>query len=1091
MSASIWHQYCGNNFKVFSNKGDGMFRVSAIVGILLAVCICPIEATTIYVPSQQSTIQGAMYLANNGDTILVAPGTYSEHFSYLGKNVVLKSQNGPETTIIQAANANRPIVRFQSGEPCTATLEGFTVRNAHDSSAVMISGSGATLKGNIFTNNSSINDGGVVTAINGDTLYVLNNIFRSNLNSGYSSWAGGLYTYTTPVIVSGNEFRNNTAAGAGAAFLRYTGYAVVDHNLIVGNAVPAENAGAIYLEYCTGGAFYNNTVARDTAMVAGTWASAVTLSECANISIYNNIIANNVGKGIWVAYSTGCQATYNNVWGNSTNYEGITPGAGSISVDPLFFGGSPYSYTLAYGSPCINAGDPASPTDPDESVADIGVYYFGHNLGSISGTVLDSLASPFAEVEVTALNTVYKDTTDESGYYLIGGLLCDRTYSVKFTHDGYVDSTLTGITVAPNETTHIASLQLRIFEYGWVEGTVYDSASFPISGVAVVAQGTSYLDTTDAAGYFMLPLIPSGLSYNILLSRGGYFDSTFSAVYVTRLDTVELGNIIYHRDPSEWYVLGDVNGDGDAMPLSDVVIGYNFLRGGTGVPFMHCNGYLTDPGGDVSGTCGFNGIDIIDLCQFWEGVRALNPCPNCATPVSDRLLPPSALDPGLPDTVFLGYPNGSHVKAEPYFGAVIPIFIKNDEPIAGAHIAFAADTSEFRYMGINHLEITFPPLFSSWPNWGYIAPELNQPGPGQISGSFLGWKSNATVIPCINTDGAYQLIGYFSTNWSRDDGRIGSTYDIFAGSNSRIGATAFCDSAGLNEWGPVVMPGQVDIVSGRPRISVSPAVITDTLPPNGNKTVKLFISSIGEADLWYYISPYPSWTSFNHICRVVQVSRIDTVVVTLNAAGLPNGLNSDIIQVASFDTSNDSAVLIPVNLMVGSSGIHGQAFNTDGLTPLPEVRVMTYDAGNNVVDDRVADAQGVWNVILPAGTYHEHVTRSGFISVDINNIVVAEDGFTGVTANLAIEIGGCHYVPGDVNGPGTFTGLDITYMVRFFKGGPHPTYSCECTTGNTWYVSGDVNGSCSFTGLDITYSVRYFKGGPAPIPCPDCPPAAR
>jgi hypothetical protein len=37
-------------------------------------------------------------------------------------------------------------------------------------------------------------------------------------------------------------------------------------------------------------------------------------------------------------------------------------------------------------------------------------------------------------------------------------------------------------------------------------------------------------------------------------------------------------------------------------------------------------------------------------------------------------------------------------------------------------------------------------------------------------------------------------------------------------------------------------------------------------------------------------------------------------------------------------------------------------------------------------------------------------------------------------------------------------------------------------------VAGDVNGSCNYNGLDITYAVAYFKGGPDPFPCPDCPP---
>lgn len=83
---------------------------------------------------------------------------------------------------------------------------------------------------------------------------------------------------------------------------------------------------------------------------------------------------------------------------------------------------------------------------------------------------------------------------------------------------------------------------------------------------------------------------------------------------------------------------------------------------------------------------------------------------------------------------------------------------------------------------------------------------------------------------------------------------------------------------------------------------------------------------------------------------------------------------------------------------------------------------------------------------------------------------------------------GCDYVVGDVNNSGGYNGLDITYGVSFFKGGPLPPYTCECTPGNSWYVAGDVNASCSYNGLDITYGVSYFKGGAGPNPCADCPP---
>jgi hypothetical protein len=91
--------------------------------------------------------------------------------------------------------------------------------------------------------------------------------------------------------------------------------------------------------------------------------------------------------------------------------------------------------------------------------------------------------------------------------------------------------------------------------------------------------------------------------------------------------------------------------------------------------------------------------------------------------------------------------------------------------------------------------------------------------------------------------------------------------------------------------------------------------------------------------------------------------------------------------------------------------------------------------------------------------------------------------------SFGVEVGGsvCSYVVGDANGNEAFNGLDVTYSVAYFKGGPPPPYECECTPGNTWYVAGDVNQSCSFNGLDVTYMVAYFKGGPPPHPCPDCP----
>jgi plastocyanin len=84
--------------------------------------------------------------------------------------------------------------------------------------------------------------------------------------------------------------------------------------------------------------------------------------------------------------------------------------------------------------------------------------------------------------------------------------------------------------------------------------------------------------------------------------------------------------------------------------------------------------------------------------------------------------------------------------------------------------------------------------------------------------------------------------------------------------------------------------------------------------------------------------------------------------------------------------------------------------------------------------------------------------------------------------------GNCHYVTGDINGNGAANGIDVTYGVGYFKGGPPPPISCNCPPHGVIFPAGDVNGNCVFNGIDITYYVTYLKGGASLISCPVCPP---
>jgi hypothetical protein len=111
---------------------------------------------------------------------------------------------------------------------------------------------------------------------------------------------------------------------------------------------------------------------------------------------------------------------------------------------------------------------------------------------------------------------------------------------------------------------------------------------------------------------------------------------------------------------------------------------------------------------------------------------------------------------------------------------------------------------------------------------------------------------------------------------------------------------------------------------------------------------------------------------------------------------------------------------------------------------------------------------------------------------DYEVTVMARNSVGTYAQNFSIHVSSCLYLDGDVNNNHMVNGIDVVYAVNYFKGGPVPPYSCECTAGHTWFVAGDVNGSCSFNGIDIVYMVNYFKGpGDPPMPCPDCPPGGQ
>lgn len=63
-------------------------------------------------------------------------------------------------------------------------------------------------------------------------------------------------------------------------------------------------------------------------------------------------------------------------------------GTGNITGDPQFSNPQQGDYTLLPGSPCVNAGDPLYPLDPDSSRTDMGCFVFKGQPGALFATVL-------------------------------------------------------------------------------------------------------------------------------------------------------------------------------------------------------------------------------------------------------------------------------------------------------------------------------------------------------------------------------------------------------------------------------------------------------------------------------------------------------------------------------------------------------------------------------------------------------------------------------------------------------------------------------------------------------------------------------
>ncbi len=345
-----------------------------------------LDARIIHVPSEFPTIQGGIDAAEEGDSVVIDPGRYTEfEIDFLGKAITVMGTDpeDPEVvsaTIVDADSLGR-VFHFHSGESSASVLTGLTITGGHTDfwgGGIRCTLSSPTIDRNVITDNSADFGGGGNWCETADPV-----ITRNVVTENSAQWGGGgiRCSSSSPVILN-NIICGNTADYGGGIDCHYASSPQIFNNIIARNN--AGSGGGVYCFDQSAPAIVNNTIADNSVDHFG---GGLMSKEFSAPEIVNSILSGNsapeggeiyIGGSmdsstVLISYSLvdgGLGAVYVEPWCS------IVWGAGMIESDPLFM---PGTYGLRAGSPCVDAGDPETsddcrPPGLGESESDMGSF---------------------------------------------------------------------------------------------------------------------------------------------------------------------------------------------------------------------------------------------------------------------------------------------------------------------------------------------------------------------------------------------------------------------------------------------------------------------------------------------------------------------------------------------------------------------------------------------------------------------------------------------------------------------------------------------------------------------------------------------
>ncbi len=280
-------------------------------------------------------------------------------------------------------------IHWNSGTP--GTISGCTISNCIYTSVDAINGPLTLIDCTLSDNTTEFYGAGIRSSY-GEDLTLINCTVCNNYSTGVGSGvycSYGLLTMTDCTLYGNQNWNDHFPylGGSGVCLSNASAdisYCVFHDNFSEGGGggLSINDTGNVTIDHCTidgneyGGGLHDG--------------SGILILGNPTVDITNSIISNNIG-GHAVANQGTLAVEYCDFYNNDSDVSGNVPSGfgiltgtnyngdscdvySNIFLDPLFVGSPDFHLTV--NSPCIDAGDPAFPLDPDDTITDMGRYFF-------------------------------------------------------------------------------------------------------------------------------------------------------------------------------------------------------------------------------------------------------------------------------------------------------------------------------------------------------------------------------------------------------------------------------------------------------------------------------------------------------------------------------------------------------------------------------------------------------------------------------------------------------------------------------------------------------------------------------------------